>query len=157
MQRASLWSMQKPCRIERPEFCLNFFLEIPVFDTNYLWNKWINVMCNHEARHVASCATQVQKYVMLHEESSLHYLLCYNTLVQNLQSLLWPKYLCPMKMSLAVKLQVPLYDTKKSFQKICCIHFAGGHCKDYEDEEADYQCSIANRTCRNIAQYVSSL
>lgn len=91
MQRASLWSMQQPCRIERPEFCLNFFLEIPVFDTNYLWNKWINVMCNHEARHVASCATQVQKYVMLHEESSLHDLLCYNTLVQNLQSLLWPK------------------------------------------------------------------
>lgn len=35
---------------------------------------------------------------------------------------------------------------------VCLI--TGSDCQNYEDEEEDNQCSLANRTCRNIAQYV---
>lgn len=35
---------------------------------------------------------------------------------------------------------------------VCLI--TGSNCQNYEDEEEDNQCSLANRTCRNIAQYV---
>lgn len=36
---------------------------------------------------------------------------------------------------------------------IFCL-ITGSDCQNYEDEEEDNQCSLANRTCRNIAQYV---
>lgn len=36
---------------------------------------------------------------------------------------------------------------------IFCL-ITGSDCQNYKDEEEDNQCSLANRTCRNIAQYV---
>lgn len=77
-------------------------------------------MCNHEARHVASCATQVQKYVMLHEEFCIILFAIFIMLQDtcpNLQSLLWPKLFLSYENVFGTKTASTSIRYKKVFKK----------------------------------------